>query len=60
MISRQITSFSILIEFDTTVEPLRASLNEPLNNGTHSGVGMIRGWALSEEGIEKVEVFHRW
>ena len=46
-----------LIEFDTTVEPLRASLNEPLNNGVQSGVGMIRGWALSEEGIEKVEVF---
>jgi hypothetical protein len=46
-----------LIEFDTTVEPLRASLNEPLNNGTQSGVGMIRGWALSEEGIEKIEVF---
>ena len=46
-----------LIEFDTTVEPIRASLNEPLNNGVQSGVGMIRGWALSEEGIEKVEVF---
>jgi hypothetical protein len=46
-----------LIEFDTTVEPLRAYLNEPLNNGVQSGVGMIRGWALSEEGIEKVEVF---
>jgi hypothetical protein len=46
-----------LIEFDTTVEPLRAYLNEPLNNGVQSGIGMIRGWALSEEGIEKVEVF---
>ena len=46
-----------LVEFDTSVEPLRASLNEPLNNGVHSGIGMIRGWALSEEGIEKVEVF---
>lgn len=46
-----------LIEFDTTVEPLRASLNEPLNNGVQSGIGMIRGWALSEEGIETIQVF---
>ena len=47
-----------LIEFDTTVEPLRASLNEPLNNGVQSGVGMIRGWALSEEGIEESGSVH--
>jgi hypothetical protein len=45
-----------VIEFDTVVEPLRVSLDEPVNNGVHSGVGMIRGWALSEEGVERVEV----
>jgi hypothetical protein len=46
-----------LVEFDTVTEPLRASLNEPRNNGVHSGVGMIHGWALSEEGVERIEVF---
>ncbi|MDA7595381.1 Ig-like domain-containing protein [Luminiphilus sp.] len=46
-----------LVEFDTIVDPLRASLDEPRNNGVHSGVGMIHGWALSSEGVERIEVF---
>ena len=46
-----------LVEFDTVAEPLRASLNEPRNNGVHSGVGMIHGWAFSGEGVERIEVF---
>ena len=45
-----------VVEFDTLSEPLRVALNEPVNNGVHSGVGMIRGWALSGEGVERVEV----
>ena len=46
-----------LVEFDTVTKPLRASLSEPRNNGVHSGVGMIHGWALSEEGVERIQVF---
>ena len=46
-----------LVEFDTVVEPLRASLDEPFNGGVHAGVGMIRGWALSEEGVDRIEVY---
>ena len=46
-----------LVEFDAVAEPLRASLDEPRNNGVHSGVGMIHGWALSGEGVERIEVF---
>ncbi len=46
-----------LVEFDTVAEPLRASLDEPRNNGVHSGVGMIHGWTLSGEGVEQIEVF---
>ena len=46
-----------LVEFNTVTEPLRASLSEPRNNGVHSGVGMIHGWALFEEGVERIEVF---
>ena len=46
-----------VVEFDSISEPLRAALNEPVKNGVHSGVGMIRGWALSGEGVERVEVY---
>ena len=46
-----------LVEFDTTVEPMRLVLNEPFIGGVHTGVGMIRGWALSPEGVERLEVF---
>ena len=46
-----------LVEFETVIEPLRASLDEPRNNGAHSGIGMIRGWAVSGEGVEQIEVF---
>lgn len=50
-------SLVYVVEFDTVVEPLRVALNEPSNNGVHTGVGMIRGWALSEEGVERIEVY---
>ena len=46
-----------VIEFDAVVEPLRASLDQPANQGVYTGVGMIRGWALSEEGVERIEVY---
>ena len=46
-----------VVEFDTIVDPLRASLAEPRNNGVHSGVGMIHGWAVSGEGVERIAVF---
>ena len=46
-----------VVEFDAVKEPMKVALNEPLNNGVHSGVGMIRGWALSGERIERIEVF---
>jgi len=46
-----------VIEFDTTVEPIRMNLDEPLNRGTQSGVGMIRGWVVSEEPVDRIEVY---
>ena len=49
-------SLAYVIEFDSLAEPLKVSLDEPVQNGVHSGVGMIRGWALSEEGVERIEV----
>ena len=46
-----------VIEFDAVVEPLRAELDLPTDQGVYTGVGMIRGWALSEEEVERIEVY---
>jgi hypothetical protein len=46
-----------LVEFGTVAEPLRASLDQPRKDGVYSGLGMIHGWALSGEGVERIEVF---
>lgn len=45
-----------VIEFDTAVEPMQMNLDEPLNRSTQAGVGMIRGWVVSEEPVERIEV----
>ena len=45
------------MEFEHGTNHFAHHLDEPRNNGVHSGVGMIRGWALSEEGVERIEVF---
>ena len=50
------TSLFYVIEFDTTVEPIKMNLDEPANGSVQSGVGMIRGWAVSSEAIDRVEV----
>ena len=46
-----------VIEFDTIVEPMKMNLDEPLNRSTQAGVGMIRGWVVSEEPVDRVEVY---
>ena len=46
-----------VIEYDAVVEPLTGYLDQPADQGVYSGVGMIRGWALSEEGVERIEVY---
>ncbi|MEE4203731.1 MAG: DUF5666 domain-containing protein [Halieaceae bacterium] len=35
----------------------RLNLEEPVNFGTASGVANVRGWAISDEGIESIELF---
>ena len=35
---------------------LRASLEEPLMGEVHTGVGNLRGWAVSSAGIERIEI----
>ncbi len=46
-----------VIEFDAVVEPLIAELDQPADQGVYTGVGMIHGWALSEEDVERIEVY---
>ena len=46
-----------VVEFDTTVDAMQMRLDEPVNGGSHSGVGMIRGWVVSEEPIDRIEVY---
>ena len=45
-----------MVEFDSTSD-LRVAIEEPVQGGMHSGIGMIRGWAVSSSPIERVEVF---
>ena len=35
----------------------RAALEEPVSSETHTGVGNLRGWAVSSDGIAKVEIY---
>lgn len=50
------TPLLYVIEFDNSLEPILINLEEPANGEVQSGVGMIRGWAVSSEAIDRVEV----
>ncbi len=50
------TALFYVVEFDGTSD-LRVAIEEPVAGGMHSGIGMIRGWAVSSNAIERVEVF---
>ena len=50
------TALMYVVEFDGTSD-LRVAIEEPITGGMHSGIGMIRGWAVSSDAIERVEVF---
>ena len=45
-----------VVEFDGKSD-LRVAIEEPVMGGVHSGVGLIRGWAVSSNPIERIEVF---
>ena len=50
------TALSYVVEFDGQTD-LRVTIEEPVNRGVHSGIGTIRGWAVSSNPIERIEVF---
>jgi hypothetical protein len=40
-----------------TEDVFKISLGEPITGETHSGIGNLRGWAISNNGIDRVEIF---
>jgi hypothetical protein len=50
------TKLIYVVEFDGKSD-LRVAIEEPVQGGMHSGIGMIRGWAVSSNTIERVEAY---
>ncbi len=52
------SAFGKPVDLDSTGEQLaKITIEEPVDTGTASGVSNIRGWALSKDGIERLELF---
>lgn len=49
-------SLIYIVEFDSVTD-LEIAIDRPIRNAVHSGIGMVRGWAVSSEPIERVEVY---
>jgi hypothetical protein len=45
-----------IVEFDSVTD-LEIAIDQPIRNAVHSGIGMVRGWAMSSKPIERIEVY---
>jgi len=43
--------------YSSANSPMKVSLEEPSNNQVASGVSNIRGWAVADSGIDRVEIY---
>jgi hypothetical protein len=50
-------SLTINVSEEITQEDFIVQLEEPLNGEVHTGIGNLRGWAISPDGIERVEIY---
>lgn len=50
------TTLFYVVEFSALTD-IKLAVDEPVAGGIHSGIGMVRGWAISSNPIERVEVF---
>ena len=50
------TSLIYIVEFDSVTD-LEIAIDQPIRNSVNSGIGMIRGWAVSSEPVERVEIY---
>ena len=46
-----------IVATNTTSNTLRVTLEEPVEGEIHTGVGNLRGWAVGDAGIDKVEIW---
>ena len=46
-----------IVECDVSGSGPTLTLGEPINGEIHSGIGNLRGWAIAENGIDRVEIF---
>ncbi len=49
-------SLIYVVEFDS-ISDLQVAIDQPIRNEVHSGIGMVRGWAVSSEPIERVKIY---
>lgn len=50
------TPLIYVVEFESVTD-LEIAIEQPIRNSVNSGIGMVRGWAVSSEPIERVEVY---
>lgn len=50
------TSLAYVVEFSSLTD-LRLAIEEPSSGRVHSGIGTVRGWAVSSNSVERIEAF---
>ena len=57
MLTRLAPFFFFLISSDAVAQEAVVTLEEPVKGGTASGVTNIRGWAVADAGVNRIELF---
>ena len=52
----RLTKADEIVAGESSDEVFRVSLEEPIDGQIHMGVGNLRGWAVSNEGIARIEI----
>ncbi|MFK7975724.1 MAG: hypothetical protein AB8C02_06285 [Halioglobus sp.] len=52
-----VDDFSFAANEDPIITNITITLEEPIASEIHGGVGNLRGWAISPDGIDRVEIF---
>jgi len=53
---RFVITIFCLVCGSTLADPLVLTLEEPQEGGTYTGISNLRGWAIAESGIDKIEL----
>lgn len=52
-----VDDFSFAANENPVITNITLNLEEPINSEIHGGVGNLRGWAISPDGISRVEIY---